>query len=190
MHVCPCASSHVYGMCMACAWHVQVSVELDGEAFQLSVGMGEVGSAAELQRPLDLKRAIVAACIAELGEALTPAAWASGQLETMAVQFLDASSGAALTMKEGTDFGMLRASRTLRVTRRQPKAASRQQPSSPPPPPPLPPPPTTPPLAPPADPATAAGGTTPAATGPPASRPSSLLNPQPSVNDILADIDI
>ncbi len=96
----------------------RVSVELEGEAFQLSVAM----SAAS--KPLELKQAIAEACLASLGSELTPALWLQGAFDTMAVQFLGQASGAAMTMKASTPFAELYASRTLRVTRRTHKGGA------------------------------------------------------------------
>ena len=74
---------------------------------------GSEGSAYEL------KQAIVEACLANLGPDGTPALWLEGDLDTMAVQFLDSETGSAVTLKESTDFGRILAARTVRVTKRE-----------------------------------------------------------------------
>ena len=79
----------------------------------MSSPMAAVGSAYEL------KQAIVEACLANLGPDGTPALWLEGDLDTMAVQFLDSETGSAVTLKESTDFGRILAARTVRVTKRE-----------------------------------------------------------------------
>jgi len=93
----------------------RVSVELDGEAFQLTVPMSSASKA------LELKQGIAEACLSTLGSELTPKPWLQGTYDTMAVQYLEQQSGAAMTMKAATPFAELYGSRTLRVTRRAPK---------------------------------------------------------------------
>ena len=75
--------------------------------------VGQLGSAYEL------KQAVVEACLANLGPDGTPALWLEGDLDTMAVQFLDSETGSAVTLKESTDFGRILAARTVRVTKRE-----------------------------------------------------------------------
>ena len=99
----------------------RVSVELGGTAFQVSVPMASAASAAEL------KQAIVEACLSNLGADVTPAGWLEGQTASMAVQFLD-PQGSVHTLKPTTDFGLLRSSRTLRVTARAPKSTEAADP--------------------------------------------------------------
>ena len=91
----------------------RVSVELSPQSCQVQVPMAAVGSAYEL------KQAIVEACLANLGPDGTPALWLEGDLDTMAVQFLDSETGSAVTLKESTDFGRILAARTVRVTKRE-----------------------------------------------------------------------
>ena len=45
--------------------------------------------------------------------------WLEGDLDTMAVKFLDSETGSAVTLKESTDFGRILAARTVRVTKRE-----------------------------------------------------------------------
>ena len=99
----------------------RVSVELSPQSCQVQVPMAAVGSAYEL------KQAIVEACLSNLGADVTPAGWLEGQTASMAVQFLD-PQGSVHTLKPTTDFGLLRSSRTLRVTARAPKSTEAADP--------------------------------------------------------------
>jgi len=89
----------------------KVSVELDGGlSYQLAIP-------ASASNPTQLKQAIVAECVRNLGMDLTPESWLSGQLDAMAVQYIG-PQGEPKTVKETTDFGAVRTSRVLRVTQR------------------------------------------------------------------------
>lgn len=89
----------------------KVSVELDGGlSYQLAIP-------ASASNPSQLKQAVVAECVRNLGMDLTPEPWISGQLEAMAVQYIG-PKGEPKTVKGTTDFDAVRASRVLRVTQR------------------------------------------------------------------------
>lgn len=105
---------HLHGTYMA----PQVSVELDGEAFKVTVPMASVVTRSHL------KLKIAQAILASLGTELTPRSWAAGDVRTMAVQFLDQASGAPLTVKDTTDLQAVYASRTLRATQQKQRSHS------------------------------------------------------------------
>ena len=89
-----------------------VSVELQGEPYQLTLPMTAASS------PLELKQAIAEACLANLGAEVTPEAWLEEDLSTLNVQLLD-DEGEPMIMRDGTDFGLVLGSETLRVTERR-----------------------------------------------------------------------
>ena len=94
----------------------KVSVELDGGlAYQLAIP-------ASAKNPTELKQAIAAECLRNLGPDLTPGTWLGGQLDAMAVQYIG-PKGEPKTLKETTEFDLVRGSRVLRVTQRAGKAA-------------------------------------------------------------------
>ena len=76
-------------------------------------------------------QAVVEVRPANLGPDGTPALWLEGDLDTMAVQFLDSETGSAVTLKESTDFGRILAARTVRASAcPQPKTSPTEPTSS------------------------------------------------------------
>lgn len=87
-------------------------VQLNGESDQLVIPTSVASNC------LELKEAICRACEENLGEDITPEEWMEGELDTMAVQFAQ-EDGKPMTMKSSTDFKLVLAASTLRITQRQ-----------------------------------------------------------------------
>lgn len=67
--------------------------------------------------PIELKHALLEACVSNLGPDVIPTSWLNGRIDLMAVQFIGAQGG-AMTMTKNTEMADVQQSDMLRVTER------------------------------------------------------------------------